>query len=267
MTERGAHLPADGHAGDLVSARLDGELDAATAAWVDEHLDSCDDCRDIAGAVDVARAWMRSAPTVDSTPVVGGVIAHRQRMIGTGLVFVAIALFVLGILAVTSSVSHPRVVPSVDEFVAAHENEAHGSIDGVRRVDAAASHYATPAILGPDDAEMERTALYDGDDLTTVVYTDGSGDVTVYEQPGRVDWDALPPGSLLPVGSIRAWVRDGSPAVLVAEIGDLVVTLVGDDRERVEQMAQTLEAPRRTSTVDRVHDSCQQLMQIFALGG
>ncbi len=268
MTERpDAAIPVDGHAGDLVSARLDGELDETTAAWVDDHLVSCESCQQIAGAVDVARAWMRSSPSVDSAPVVESVIARRRRLIGSGLAFVGVVLFVLGLLAVTASVSHPRVVPDVAALVVAHEGGAHASMEGMRLVDDGGSRYAAPAVVGALADPLERTAIYDGPDLTGVVYDGADGRVTVFEQPGRVDWDDLPSGASLRIGARRAWQREGTPVVVVTEIGDLTVTLVAEDRRRIEQVVETLDAPRRTSTVDRVHDSCQRLMEIFALGG
>lgn len=266
MTER-ASIPADGHAGDLVSARLDGELDEATAAWVDEHLESCTACREVAGAVEVARAWVRRAPSVDAAPVVESVIARRRRLVGTGLVFVGAALVVLGLLAVTASVSHPRVVPDVEALVAAHETATHDSMDGMRPVDDGGSGYATPVVLGTPQDALERTAVYDGPDLTTVIYSGRTGDVTVYEQPGRVEWDELPDGTIVRIGTSRAWQGNGEPVVVVTELGDLTVTLVSDDRRHIDQVVGSLDAPRRTSTGERIHDSCQRLMEIFALGG
>lgn len=260
-------IPADGHAGDLVSARLDGELDAATAAWVDRHLASCEACADVAGAVRVAREWMRSAPAVDASPVVSSVIARRRRAIGNGLVFVGLALSVLGLLAITSSVTHPRVVPDVDEFVAAHERSSHDESGEMRAVDDVPSIYATPIVLGATPTPLERRAVYDGADLTVAVYEDDADRVTVYQQPGRLDWDALPPGERTEVAGRPAWYRPGRPTVVVAEVGDLTVTLVADHLEQVERAVSELGAPTRTSTFDRVHDSCQRLLEVFALDG
>lgn len=262
-----APVHGDGHAGDLVSARLDGELDDATAVWVDDHLASCGSCQQLAEAVEAARAWMRSSPSVDSAPMVESVIARRRRLIGNGLTFVGVVLLVLGLLAVTASVSHPPVVPEIDALVAVHEASAHASMSGVRLVDGGGSRYTAPAMVGAAAAPLRREAIYDGPDLTSVVYVGSGGSVTVYEQPGRVDWDELPAGTDAHIASRRAWERPGSPAVVVTEIGDLAVTIVADDRLRVEEIIESLEAPRRTSTADRVHDSCQRLMEIFALGG
>lgn len=260
-------VPEDGHAGDLVSARLDGELDPATAAWVDTHLDECEPCRGVAGAVEAARSWMRTSPSVDAAPVVESVIARRRRLVGTGLAFVGVAWFALGLLAVTSAVTHPSVAPDIAALVSLHENAGHDQVDGVRAVDHGGAHYSTPVTVGNSAAPMQRRAVFDGSDLTTVLYESSDVAVTVFEQPGRVDWSALPDGSAESIDGRRAWRRTGSPTVVVTEIGDLVVTLVTDDGDVVHDIVATLPAPRRTSTLDRVHDSCQELMEIFALGG
>ena len=139
----------------------------------------------------------------------------------------------------------------------------------MRPVDDVPSIYATPGVLGSADAPLERQAMYDGADLTVAVYRGGDGDATVsvFQQPGRVAWDELPASALMDVVAQPAWLRPGSPSVLVTEIGDLAVTLVSDDPARFAEVVSTLDAPRRTSTADRVHDSCQRLMQVFALGG
>lgn len=265
--DRPAFIPNDGHAGDLVSAHLDGELDDATASWVDAHLGDCEPCREVAGAVEAARSWMRTSPTVDATPMVESVINRRRRLVGTGLAFVGLAWFALGLLAVTSAVTHPQVVPDIDAMVDAHQNASHDELDGVRAVDQGGSHYATPVTIGDSAAPMQRRAVFDGRDLTTVVYGSTDVVVTVFEQPGRIDWSQLPDGITESIDGRRSWRRAGSPTVVVTEIGDLVVTMVTDDVDVVREVVATLPAPRRTSTLDRVHDSCQELMEIFALGG
>lgn len=262
-----AAIPADGHAGDLVSARLDGELDDATASWVDAHLDECEACRGVADTVAAARSWMRMSPSVDAAPVVESVIARRRRLVGTGLAFVGVAWFALGLLAVTSAVTHPSVVPDVDAMVAAHVDASHDELEGMRSVERGGSHYATPVTVGDRSSPMQRRSVFAGRDLTTVVYESTDVAVTVFEQPGRVDWSQLPDGVTETIDGRRSWRRPGSPTVVVTEIGDLVVTMVTDDVDVVGPVVATLPAPRRTSTLDRVHDSCQELMEIFALGG
>lgn len=259
-------LGADGHAGDLVSALLDGELDEQTTEWVQAHLASCERCRAAADDAEAARSWLRAAPTVDASPVVESVIARRRRLVGTGLAFVGVAAVALAALALTSAVIHPTVVPDVDDLVATHESSAHERMEGVQSVEEAGGPYATPPGMEGTRVSLSRLAVFDGRDLTTVVYADRESEVSVFQQPGHVDWDGLPPGRADRIGGRTVWVRPGSPVVVVTEVGDLVVTVVADRDEAAHAVVAGLPEPTRSSTFDRVHDSCQRLIQVFALG-
>lgn len=267
MTGSHAPRPEDGHAGDLISALLDGELDAETTAWVEGHLEECEDCGRASDEAATARAWLAGLPTVDATPVVEQAIARRRRAVGTGLAFVGMALFGLGVLAMTASVIHPEVVPDVAARVAAHEGDRGHEADGMEPVDVAGSHYASPVSLVGAGATLERERVYDAPDLTTVVYDDGQGAVNVSQQPGRLAWDELPDGEMDRVAGRRVWTRSGPPVVIVTELGHLVVTVVSDDPASARAVLEGLPARERDSTLERVHDSCQRLTEIFALGG
>jgi len=88
------------------------------------------------------------------------------------------------------------------------------------------------------------------------------------------------PAEALPGGSTRgyaaflqqqSYIRDFNVEVAQASfIADPVVDVLQSGTVidvTVHAVVATLPAPRRESTADRVHDSCQQLMDIFALGG
>lgn len=259
--------PADGHAGDLVSARIDGELDPETAAWVDDHLAACASCREIADVAAEARSWVKSAPTVDASPVVEGVINHRRRLVGTGLAFVGAAGVVLAALALTASVAHPTVVPDLDALVAAHQTSSHDRMDGAEAVANAGRPYVTPASMTSDLGNLTRRGVFDGPDLTAAVYGGTDQEVSVYQQPGRLDWDSLPEGSLADTGGRTVWLRAGTPVVAVTEVGDLVVTVVSDHQDAVRAVLEELPGTERSSTFERIHDSCQRLIEVFAVGG
>lgn len=262
--------PAAGreHADDLVSAHLDGELDAETDAWVAEHLTGCAECRGAADAAAAARAIVLASPTVDATPFVEQVIARRRRVVGTGLAFVGIVAFGLGVLGLTASVIHPKVAPDVDELAGIHAGTAHDVIDDMESVDDGGRHYATPVRLRTslDGTAYGRAAVFDGIDLTSVVYEGNGTRVTVFQQPGRLDWDELPDGDVEELAGRRAWIRRESPVVIVTEIGHLVVTGVADDEPSLRAVVASLPGPERDSTLDRIHDSCQRLTEIFGLG-
>lgn len=279
MTDHHPLPPPDGHAGDLVSAHIDGELDAGTSAWVEQHLDECPGCRAEAQAAAAARAWVRDLPEADGTSVVRSLLARHRALLRVGGAYVAAVSVAAISLGVTASVLRADVVPDVDDLVAAHQaataaddeeppamegTEAMGDLRPVERV--GRPYAAPPAMLG-NRAELSRRALFDGDDLTVVVYGDGTRSVSVYEQPGRLDWDGLAHGDIVSVGDRRTWFRAGEPTVAVVEVGDLVVTVVSEDRAAALTVVDGLPARRRGSTFDRVHDACQRFTKVFALEG
>lgn len=263
MTER----PSDGHAGDLLSAHLDGELDDATDRWVTDHLADCPACRRAAEESATARAWVRALPPVDATPVVEGLLARHRAVVRTGALFVGVVAVVLGALAATSSVVHPELVPPVQRFAAAHETAAHDELLEMRPVDRPEFRaVAPPAMLG-SATSLSRRAMWDGRDLMAVVYADEEHAVSVYQQPGRLDWAALPAGDQIVVRERPVWVRDGTPVVMVTELGHLVVTVVSEDRAAASTAIAGLPEWRRTATWQRLHDACQRVTEVFALGG
>ena len=131
----------------------------------------------------------------------------------------------------------------------------------------AGRNYLSPAEAGTPSAPLLRQAVYDGSDLTSVVYADEAANVSVFEQPGRVAWDELPSGTFGRVGEHVVWVRPGRPHTIVTEVGDLAVTMVSDDEDAVRRVLESLPGPTRSSLFDRIHDSCQRLTEVFALGG
>ncbi len=286
MTEGMAHPPADGHAGDLVSAHLDGELDAETEAWVRTHLEACDRCRAMAQEAATARSWVRALPVVDSTPVVEGLLARHRTLIRVGAAFVGLAAVVLGSLALTSAVIRPDVVPEIDDLVAAHVAATsaaasdttagadpwrmanlHG-MERAHRVDSVGRPYSAPPAMIGNRARLSRRVVYDGRDLTLVVYSDGATSVSVFQQPGRLDWSGLPSGTVEQVGTRTVWDRPGtSPTVMVTELGHLVVTVIAPDRNSALTVIDGLAETRRGSVWDHIHDACSRFTDVFAIDG
>lgn len=271
--------PNDGHAGDLLSARLDGELDPATAAWVDDHLERCAACRDAAAEAGHVRRSIRELPPVDGAPVVAGFLARHRAVIRTGVAFVCLAAIGLGAIASTSAVLSPAVRPPIDELGAVHRSAssdrgglrapAPSAMAGMRRVEGVGAPYAAPGDLPGHRGPLSRRALYDGDELTLVVYGDGRALVSVFEQPGHLEWDDLPAGRLVTVADRQVWVGEarveGAAApVAVTEVGDVVVTVVSDDPDLLTAVLDGLPDMNRDSTWDRFHDACVRFTRAFA---
>ena len=255
------------HADELLSAHLDGELDPDTDAWVVEHLDACPTCRVAADELAEARSLLRSLPPVDASPVIEAFLQRHRALIRSGAAFVGAVALVLATIGLTAATVRPAVVPDLDGMADAHVAGAHDRLGDVRPVrDDAGGYEAPPGLIG-SDTRLSRHAVYEGTDLTAVVYGDGDVALSVYEQPGRLDRDALPPGEVMAVGGHLAWFRPGAPVVAVTELGDLVVTVVSEDRAAVLTALSGMPEWRRRGTWDRIHDACQRLTEVFALGG
>jgi len=255
----------DRHPDDLLSAHVDGELDADAERWVLDHLASCAPCREAEAELRAARSLLRSLPTVDAAPVIEGFLARHRSTIRLGAGFVGAAAIGLAALGLNAAVHREAVVPEVDELVAAHVGGAHDDMDDVER-ELDAPYEAPPGLIGSAVA-LSRQEVYDGADLAAAVYRDGDTVVSVYQQPGRLEWSGLPGGGVEDVAGRPVWFRPGTPVVAVAEKGDLVVTVVSEDRAAVLTAVGGLPEWERRSAWDRVHDACQRLTRVFALGG
>jgi hypothetical protein len=258
--------PRPEHPDDLLSAHVDGELDEATAAEVAAHVEACASCRTAERELLEARALLRSLPPVDGAPVIEGFLGRHRRVVRLGAAFVGVAAVALAALGATASTRHDPVRPDLAALTAAHEESAHADLDGVDRRIVGAGYDAPPGLIG-SSVRLSRHEAYDGTDLAAVVYRDGDLVVSVYQQPGRVDWDELPPGDRTTMGDHQVWFGRDTPVVAVAEKGDLVVTVISDERAAVLTAVGGLPEWKRQTTWDRVHDACQRLTQVFALGG
>lgn len=255
----------DGHPDEELSALVDGELDPVTEAWVAEHLHRCAACRQATDELAQARSVLRDLPPVDATPVVEGFLARHRRMVRLGAGFVVVAGLVLAAIGATAATEHPRLVPDLAALTAGHVGQAHGEMAGMER--RARSAYAAPPGLIGSAVHLSRQEVWDGTDLAAVVYRDGAVDVSVYQQPGSLDWSGLPPGEVATVGDHAVWFGAGHPVVAVTQRGDLVVTVVSDERPAVLTAVAGMPEWRRGATWDRVHDACQRLVRVFALEG
>lgn len=260
--------PRPEHADDLLSAHLDGELDPELDAWVVEHTEACAGCREAAAELSEARALLRGLPTVDGTPVIEGLLARHRTVVRVGLVFVGVAAVVLAALGATGATHRTELVPDLAGLRAMHESGSHTEMGGMEEIaGGGGGGYAAPPGLIGSAVRLSRQAVYDGEDLTAVVYRDADIHVTVYQQPGRLDWDRLPAGETAPIGDQPVWFGPGTPVVAVTERGDMVVTVVSDERAAVLTAVAGLPEWRRRATWDRMHDACQRFTRVFALGG
>lgn len=153
------------------------------------------------------------ASAVDRRPMFAG-----RTMVGLG----AAALVVFVAAAGLGGLDKPQVVPELDALAARHSSAAAGLADPeFEAVDTADG----PPISLPNDFEPE--AVFEAEELSQSVYATGDDDqVSVFSQPGRVDWEKLPAEGLEVLEGHTAWV-DPDAGVLVFEAEDSTVTVVG----------------------------------------
>lgn len=256
----------DGHPDDdLLSGHVDGELDPAVDAWVVGHLEGCQPCRRAVEELVEARAWLRGLPAVDASPLIDGFLTRHRHVVRLGVAFVGVAALVLTVVGLTAATHRRTLVPDVAALAANHRAEAHADMGGMERR-ASAAYVAPPGLIG-SAMSLGRHEMWDGTDLAAIVYRDGDLGVSVYQQPGTLDWEGLPPGEIVALGPGDAWFGPGQPVVAVAQRGDLVVTVVSDDRAAVITAVAGMPDWYRRTTWHRVHDACQRLVQVFALDG
>lgn len=276
------------HAGELLSAGLDGELDPASQAWLDDHLASCEACAASLADLERTRALLRGLPGVDGSSFVEGFLARHRATVRVGAGFVGAAAVVLGLLALTAAVAQARIEPDVDAMVAAHhqlldavDGEAVGrglpegwqavSVRGQappREVRRLAGHYSAPRSMPPMPIELVGHLAFDGSNLAWLVYRHHDSLVSVYEEPGVVAWNQLADGSPIDLDGRRGWLRrDGGHAVVVGQVGHLAVTVVADDVETAVSVATELPSRTRDSAWDRLHHACQRFVGVFTLRG
>lgn len=253
------------HPDDLLSGHVDGELAPDVDQAVRAHLDGCPACREADADLRGARAALRSLPTVDAAPVVDGFLARHRAVVRLGAAFVGVAALALLVVGLNAATHRPAIVPDVAALVAAHRTAAPDEVADMDR-EASASYGAPPGLIG-SARRLSRHEAYDGTDVAAAVYRDGDVRLTVFQQPGRLDWDRLPAGATEEVGVQRVWFRAGSPVVAVAEKGDLVVTVVSEDRAAVLTAVGGLPSWERRTSWDRVHDACQRFARVFTLDG
>lgn len=258
------------HPGDRLSAFVDDELAVAERAAVADHLEDCETCRDEVAAALAVKQRVLDLPPVAGDGAIGRFVARHRAALRAATAFVLASSTLVLALGVTASVVRPTVLPAVDPLLAAHE--ATPETMGMAPTDEVDDAYVAPPALIGNRANLSRRAAYAADGVAVVVYgaddrADVPGRVTVSQQHGRVAWDELPAGERLDVGGRRVWSRPGTPTVLVTELGDLVVTVVADDRASALTAVTGLPEVRRRSAFDRLHDSCQRLTRVFALDG
>ena len=211
---------------DLLSAYLDGELSTDERETVDAALDRSADLRHELEELSATRAMLRGLPAVAPVrPIEAPQPATTGRSRRYAGAVLAVAAVWLVVLSLGVGLGRLPVVPDVEQLSAQHA--AAEPMAGFAPMDMA--EMDDPAIMDEIDG-MARDAIYMRDDVVHVRYSDGSHDVSVFHQPGSVDWDDMPDMGkvdMMADGPVWRGVLDGQ-TVVVTERGDLIVTVVAD---------------------------------------
>ena len=254
--------PGEVPIGELLSARLDGELSAVEERRVAAALAEAPDLADETEALDRVRSALRAqGPVEPPTGFIDGLVAgaadgdrrqhpdgsadvvplagRRRRRLAAALAATAAAA-VLVVVAVVGFGTSDGMVPPVEEFAARHDAvmASAPAPDGFvvmsdEELDAMEGPMAAPATLA---SRFERLAGFHDDAGTMhVVYGSGNDMISVYAQSGTVDFDDLPDGGdQMEMDGDDAWIAAEVPVdgrtveVLVIQRGDMAYTFVAD---------------------------------------
>jgi hypothetical protein len=292
------------HAGDALSALLDGELDVAEADAIRSHLMECADCAAELDGVRAARRLLRSLPAVEPPAgffaglLAGDVVvpighARRGQSSRRASRFVAagvtgsVAAGVLLLVIAASTLSMAPVEPEVDESVERHAStvgalEASGQI--ARNGDRFVSRVSAPPTTAEPRSTDHLPAPYDApasvagyrlveayrmSDGVHLMYRRGPYALSIFELPGEVDWTALPTdGTRLRIAGNDAWRWDEVTAdgrLYVIDDGGMVVVLIGDEPgDAVLDVATELPQARSMPMASRVKRTVAKALELFS---
>lgn len=241
------------HPGDALSALLDGELDAAEAAAVQAHVASCVACAAELDDVRTARLLLRSLPAVELPHPLTLPLRRQRQRYAIANVAASVAAGILVLVLSSSSIGPVTLRPEVAGAVDAHASTVSAmQVGGLmpRSSTRLVPEHDVPPTTAPrrsiDDLparfgaprELAGYSLVDAfraDGGLHLLYRRGDHGLSVFEQPGRIDWGAVPveQGRAVRVGAHEGWIWEAAPAygrLVVFESGGMVITVVGDAR-------------------------------------
>jgi hypothetical protein len=222
---------------ERLSAYLDGELTPTDVASLEADLVASPELATDLASLDRTRQLLRSMGDVEPTPgvfdpVVVSLDAKRRgrrarRLAAPAVAVLGVAAVWLLVLGVFSGTGVARLVPAVDDYVDRHASAIElVESDGFLAIDTA----DMPPMVD-DDTGLAMMGAYRRDDVMQAVYSDGTHELSVYREPGRVDWDSIEArgGTVDEVDDDKMWHYEADGfAVVVVERRDHVVTVVAD---------------------------------------
>lgn len=282
-------MPADGHAAELLSALVDGELVPADAEAVQAHVVACADCAAELASVREARAAVRTLPAVEPPAgffeallagALGDEPAERDepakvvplqgRRAAIANAAAAVAAGILLVLAYGGNQAQ-AVAPPVDGVLQQHASAISAGFGGSGQADGASGDLPKPFVAPAQLAgyRLQRATRIDGG--LQLLYAKGRFALTVFEQEGELDFGGIGyQGDRMRVGDDDGWRWAGDPdgRVVVLERGGLVVTLVGEESgQAVLAAAEALPGSREVPLGTRLRRACGEALRSLSPAG
>lgn len=232
---------------DLLSAYLDDELSPAERARVEADLVSSPELRRELAELDATRSLLRALPPVSPLRPLqtGRAVPPPSRRVGRfGLAVGAVAAVWLVVLTIGVSLGSLPVVPDVDQLALQHAAADGTGPMGFVAMDMDDMKESDAAVMDDIGHGMGLDAVFQSDDIVHARYSDGVHAVSIFHEPGEVDWAEMPAdGDMEMMDDGPIWRSSmGDVDVLVTQRGDLVVTIVadGDMADDMVTMASTM---------------------------
>lgn len=283
------------HAGDLLSALLDGRLPAEEATEVRAHVASCAECAAELEDVRVARRLVRQLPAVEPPAgflaelLAGDAVVpfgRRSRRLPAAANIGAAAIAGIVVLLLSSSTLGPASLrPEVQGAVSRHASTVSALLGSTGERLTPASE-VVPTTAPPRDASSlpapyaapENLAGYELVDAyrspggVHLLYQRRGYGLSVFELPGSVDWGGLPTdGTAMSLAGHRAWRWDAAPAngrLVVLEDDGMVVIVVGDEPgDAVVDVAAELPSARDIPLSTRVKRAVARSLELLSPTG
>ncbi|HEC08903.1 MAG TPA: hypothetical protein ENI86_04940 [Acidimicrobiales bacterium] len=264
---------------ELFSAYIDGELDPDEIEIVEAHLAERPELRRELDSLLRTRQLVRDLPLLPLPDGFRPIPRSRsplspsptRRRVGVGsLVAGAVATVVVwGLLLGTGPVGEAVVRPDLASVVGSHISvmgEGNSSSSGAEDMPMDPEVITAPEYM---DGDFRLMYAEKKGDMAQAMYSDGIRRISLFEQPGRVDWDSMPDdGEMMNIDGATAWhgaIRGYD--VLLTERGGMVYVLVGSGNSEPAMEEMTTKMPGADSSVwHRLIGVCEQTVDFFGLG-
>ncbi len=264
---------------ELFNAYIDGELDPQERRLVESHLADHPDSRTEVEALLRTRQLVRDLPLLPLPEGFRPIPRSRsplspaptRRRVGVrSLAAGAVAtVMVWALLLSTGPVGEAVVRPDLASVVGSHISivgEGSSSSSGSEEMPMDPDVITAPEYI---DGDFRLMYAEKKGDMAQAMYSDGIRRISLFEQPGRIDWDSMPEdGEMMTIAGSTAWhgAIEGYD-VLLTERRGMVYVLVGSGASEPAMEEMSAKMPGAdTSVWHRLIGVCEQTVDFFGVG-